>query len=352
MLAAAGSVHTQRWANAYAGRGVEVLLVSQHAPIPGYDARVRLSRLPWSGQAGYFLNRSALRKWVGTERPDLVNAHYASGYGTTASAVREVPVVLNVWGSDVYAFPERSPLHRALVCRNIRHAACVLSTSRAMASRTAEICPGVRPVVVPFGVDLKMFAPAAPRRNGPLVIGTVRALEPVYGIDVLIEAFARLLHERPSRPLQLRIVGEGSQRTALREQAERLGVAGSVEFLGPMPHAGVAAAMRGFDIFCALSRAESFGVAAVEAAACGAPVVATAVGGLPEVVADGRTGLLVPPDDVEAAARALSRLVDDVELRERMGREGRAFVEQHYDHAHCVDRALAQLERIAKTARP
>ena len=353
MLAAAGSVHTQHWANAFVERGLQVVLASQHPAIPGFDARVRIEQLEHTGDIGYFRNRARLRKLVEQERPDVVNAHYASGYGTTAAGVRGVPVVLNVWGSDVYEFPDRSLLHRLLVRHNLRRATYLISTSHAMAARTMAVCPDApTPTVVPFGVDLNAFTPAARQDRGRLVIGTVRSLEPVYGVDVLIGAFAQLRALCPDVALELRIVGDGAQRDALREQAERLGIARSVVFVGRVPHPEVPAILKGFDIFCALSRAESFGVAVVEAAACGLPVVAAAVGGLPEVVADGRTGFLVPPVDEAAAAKALARLIGDAGLRERMGREARAFVEERYDRERCVDLAIAVLERASKAARP
>ncbi len=97
------------------------------------------------------------------------------------------------------------------------------------------------------------------------------------------------------------------------------------------------------DVYVALSRthSESFGVAVIEASACGLPVVVADVGGLPEVVERDLTGFIVPPNDPAAAAKAIARLIGDGQLRRRMGDAGRAHVAAHYEWSACVDRALA-----------
>ena len=105
------------------------------------------------------------------------------------------------------------------------------------------------------------------------------------------------------------------------------------------------------DIYAAPSRldSESFGVAVIEASACALPVVVSDVGGLPEVVRDGETGLIVPRDDVPALQAALKRLVLDAALRERLGQGGRAHVEREYEWGHCVDLMERCLERVAQS---
>src|SRR5262249_2670387 len=128
-----------------------------------------------------------------------------------------------------------------------------------------------------------------------------------------------------------------SQRTLIERMVRRSGLDSRVELLPAVPHSQVPEVLSRIDIFVVPSLSESFGVAAVEASACGLPVVASRVGGLPEVVVDGETGLLVPPSDSPALANALDRLIGSEELRVRFGRNGRAFVEQLYSWDRCVD---------------
>lgn len=111
--------------------------------------------------------------------------------------------------------------------------------------------------------------------------------------------------------------------------------------LGSAAHARVPSLLQGFDVFVAMSRQESFGVAVAEASAAGLPVVASNVGGLPEVVVDGETGFLVQSGDAEALAGCLDRLLADEALRDRMGAAGREFVARHFDWEDSVTQMMS-----------
>lgn len=347
LLSAGNSIHTVRWANAYVQRGLEVHLVSQHPPLAGLDPHVYVHRFPhWSG-LGYLLNGNRVAALAKKLRPDVVNVHYATGYGTLARAIRGVPVVLNVWGSDVFEFPDTSPVHRWILRRNIRHASTVVSTSHVMARRTKAICPWIsEPIVVPFGVDTALFKPL--RKEGiATVVGTVKTLAPKYGIDTLIHAFKRTLESDTSGDLQLRIVGDGPDRAVLEALTIACGIAERSAFIGAVPHGQVPKELSKLDVYVALSRthSESFGVAVIEASACGIPVVVSNVGGLPEVVEEGVTGFVVPPNDPERASHAIKVLLSAPELRRTMGLAGRVRVEREYEWGACVGRMIAVLQR-------
>ncbi len=341
LVGAASSVHLLRWAQALAGRGHEVHVATQHAPLAGYGAGVVVHRLPHLGGAGYLLNRCALRRLVDRIGPDVVNAHYASGYGTLAVRPAGAPLVLNVWGSDVYEFPDATPLHRWLLRRNLRRADAVVSTSEVMARRTAQVCPGLSPItVVPFGVNTQRFS-ARPVSKDALVVGTVKALAPKYGIDILLRAFAGLSAGR-TEAVRLRIVGDGPQRSELEQLADDLGIKARVDFVGAVPHHQVPQELNRLDVYVALSRthSESFGVAVIEASACGLPVVVSEAGGLPEVVERDCSGFIVPMEDSRAAAERIAELLADDALRARMGAAGRERVVKRYSWDDCVDRLL------------
>lgn len=347
LLSAASSVHTLRWANAFAAAGHETHLVTQHEQLRGYRGVAGIHQLPHMSGAGYLLNGFRLRRLVRELKPDVVNAHYATGYGTLAGSVKDMPVVLNVWGSDVYSFPEKSSLHRWLLRRNLRAAHRLVSTSEAMADRVCALLPGLhRPTVVPFGVETTTFSPRA--GDGPhdgIVIGTVKTLANEYGIDILIEAIALLVQRPGTEHVRLRIVGGGPDADELARLVARLGIGSRVKFVGPVAHERVPDELRGLDVYCALSREESFGVAVIEASACGLPVVVSDAGGLPEVVVDGVTGAVVPRNDAVAASEVLARLVGSAELRARWGRAGRARVIERYEWGACVDRMVEVLHR-------
>ena len=362
LLGAANSIHLQRWAAALAARGWRVSLITQHAdnalPLP---EAVHLHQLPVRGELGYFLNVPALKALLRRLRPDLLNVHYASGYGSTAALAGFAPTLLSVWGSDVYDFPYESAPKGWLVRRNLRRATSIASTSEAMARQVRRLVPGLGEIAItPFGVEMDRFEAKPERRPGSaLVIGTVKTLAPKYGVDLLLRAFAGLLDDTDVRAAvltcRLLIVGDGPQRAELVQLADELGIASLTEFAGVVEHAQVPLQLHRLDIYVAASRldSESFGVAVIEASACALPVVVSDAGGLPEVVRDGETGLVVPRDDVPALQAALKRLVLDEALRDRLGRAGRAHVGRAYDWGHCVELMERCYERtIAQGALP
>ena len=360
LLSPGSSIHTARWANSLSRAGVSVYLATQHPVRQTLDRDMEVIQFPYRGSPGYFLMSWKLRKLACSIRPDILNAHFASGYGTTGRLINWHPYLLSVWGSDVYRFPERSPVHRRLVKKNLLAADVVASTSHAMAGRARMLAPGLGEIpVTPFGIDLAMFSEVRALSAGArdsLVIGTVKAMDETYGIDTLIEAFALLIEQlvADGHPLAdritLRLVGDGAQTSALRSLSGKLGLADLVTFVGAVPHAEVPAELAKLDIYVALSRQESFGVAVLEAGAAGRPVVVSDASGLAEVVRDGITGIVVPREDPAAAARALFDLVTDPSKRMVLGAAARQHVRENYAWERCVEKMLSVYEGTILTS--
>ncbi len=358
LLSAGSSIHTARWANGLSRAGIQIYLATQHPVRQEIDREVEVIQFPYRGNPGYFLMPFKLKKLARSIRPDIMNAHFASGYGTTGRLTRWHPYLLSIWGSDVYRFPERSPMHRALVRRNLMAADAVASTSHCMADQARTIAAGLGEIpVTPFGIDLAMFSGVpVPMRDGEdtLVIGTIKAMEQTYGVDTLIEAFALLASKLAAdghplgKRVALRLVGDGAQMNELRSLAARLGVADRVTFVGAVPHKQVPAELAKLDVFVALSRQESFGVAVLEAGAAGLPVVVSDAAGLAEVVIDGSTGIVVPREDPAAAMGALYRLATDPPIRTAYGQAGREHVRDNYAWERCVERMLSVYERTIR----
>jgi glycosyltransferase involved in cell wall biosynthesis len=354
MLASASCIHTVRWANALAERGIVVDLLTLHSPSPQLSADVHCHRLPFRPPHGYLLAMLPLRMLLRSLRPDMLHTHYASGYGTLARLSGFHPQILSVWGSDVFCFPTESPMHRHIIRGNLRSADCVCSTSHVMARQAATLAAGqLQPIVVPFGVETDRFAPATSSDTSTdIVVGTVKTLLPNYGIDMLIRGFSACrarLRKQPGavgNQLRLRIVGDGSERAELQRLAERMMVADVTEFAGPVSHDKVPEELNRLDIYVAMSRSESFGVAVIEALACERPVVVSDAGGLPEVVQHGETGLVVPRDDPSRLTDALCHLIQRPQLRCQLGRNGRNMVKAKYEWQGCVDQLVALYHRL------
>lgn len=171
-------------------------------------------------------------------------------------------------------------------------------------------------VLIPNGIDMKLFDGSKEKIPGRILF--VGRLEKMKGIEVLLTAFAKLKIENG----ELRIVGDGSQRIALETLSKDLGISDRVTFVGRIDPSAIASEYLQAEIFCGLSRSEALGNVFLEAQAAGCAVVATNVGGIPDIIKDGETGLLVPPNDIEAAANALERLLDDAALRQKLASNG------------------------------
>jgi L-malate glycosyltransferase len=335
LLAAACCIHTIRWANGLAKFGQEVVLLSQHPLKESLDKSVTFHFLPYVGGLGYILNSRVVRKHLHAVKPDILNVHFASGYGLLANLAGFSPMLLSVLGSDVYDFPKRSFFHKLLLRWNLRKADAIASTSNCMAAQTRRIHNHSHVFITPFGVEVDKFMAIQKPHDlvKKIIIGTVKKLEWKYGIDILIQAFAKVWKYigMPDN-LFLEICGEGEKLHQLKALATSLGVVDRVSFHGRVPHAKVPHMLRRMDIYVALSRfdSESFGVAILEAAACEKPVVVSDAQGLAEVTVDHKMGFVVPKGDVDAAAHAIMRLIQDEALRKKMGRFGRQHVKMKY----------------------
>ncbi len=349
-LASAESIHTARWVNAMAERGHEVHLLTMTRVSQMFDKNVTIHHLPFPRPYGYHLNPPFTRRLLGIIKPDLLHAHYASGYGTLGRLSKFRPYILSVWGSDVYGFPMKSKLNYNFVTANLRAADLVCSTSRVMADHTLTLTPDIKPpAITPFGIDTTQFYPKLDHKDTQhITIGTLKKLSHLYGIDILIRAFAavraRLFqnHSELSSRLRLLIVGGGPDLASLQALASELGISQCTEFTGFIPHSEAPDYLRQMDVYVAVSRRESFGVAVLEASACGLPVVVSDVDGLPEVVINGTTGIVVPPKNVYETANAIERLILSPKLRARMGKNGRHHVLQSYSWNESVNK----MERV------
>ncbi|HRH93059.1 MAG TPA: glycosyltransferase family 4 protein [Candidatus Peribacteria bacterium] len=177
--------------------------------------------------------------------------------------------------------------------------------------------------LIPNGVPLKTIRDAcAFHKKIPGRVLSLSRLEPMKGVETLIAAFAAVLPDVPTNT-HLRIVGDGSSRAGLEHQVRVLGIQDRVTFTGRVAPSAAYDEFAQAEVFGGLSRSEAFGNVFVEAQAAGCAVVATNVGGIPDIVTDQVNGLLVPPDDVIAAAAAFKRVLTDTVLRQTLSSSAR-----------------------------
>lgn len=289
----------------------------KYAP-SGAPARARISWL-----SAELTSLPQLAHFCRARQIDLVNVHYPTdSFALLADLAGklEVPLVVSAHGSDLLpaSVSGGAGLHRLLA-----RASDVVVPSNAFRCSVLDLYPAIGHKIscIYNGYDSRELSlpPSAIKlgpRIGSLVV-CIAAHIHKKGIDVLLRA----LHQVADADLRLRVIGDGELRSELQQLSEKLGLTGRVTFVGSKDRLGIFQELRDCDVLVLPSRhpSESFGLAALEAMACGKPVVASHVGGLPELVEHDVTGFLVPPEDSSALAIALERLHGDRQLRLRLG---------------------------------
>ncbi len=359
LLADPSSTHTIKWAKSLAKKDVDIFIFGlsdydqsvyenfENIKVYslGYKRNIIMGKEGNVSKLRYLKALPAVKKVIKGYKPDIVHAHYATSYGLLGALSGFHPLIISVWGSDIFNFPRKSFLHKGLIKFNLKKADKILSTSNIMAIETQKYT-NKEIQVTPFGVDLNIFKPIKVESifgQKKIVIGTIKALEKKYGIDYLIRAFQIVSSRHPRLPLRLLIVGNGSQEEDLKKLVSKLDIKNKVIFAGRIKYTEVPKYHNMLSIFLSISisNCESFGVAVIEASACEKAVVVSNVGGLPEVVEDLKTGFVVPQKDPEKTAEMIEKLIMDQELRSKMGKAGRARVKKRYNWQESVESMIS-----------
>jgi len=297
-----------------------------------------------------------LNKIIVDVKPDIVHAHDAMGVALAAMALRmpsrPSPMPLVVASRRVDFHLKRHAFSRW----KYRQVDVFIAASNVIAGMlAADGVPADRITTVHDGVNLGWIdnQPIVDARatfwmpHGAPVVGNVAALVPHKGQKHLVAAAAKVHREEPDA--RVVIVGEGELREPLERQIKDLGLERHVYLAGFRSDA--LGLMKSFDLFAMSSITEGLGSAMLEAMACRRAIVATRAGGIPEVVVDGQTGLLVPPHDDGALAAAIVRLLRDPGLRQALGEAGRKRVEEEFSAERMVAKTVAVYEERLRTAR-
>jgi glycosyltransferase involved in cell wall biosynthesis len=285
---------------------------------------------------------------------DVVHAHleYAAALVPPAARLAKRPAV-STFHHVAVPLSRKEAVKERLAVSVANRGAGVVFVSRASFDSFATVYGGPLPNwrVVENGVDLGRFSDAPDTMPpelgiapGAPVVTIVGALRWRKGHHVALASWPEVIRHFPDA--RLLIVGDGPQASALREQAGSLGIAGSVVFAGM--RTDVARLMRASQLLALPSQHEALPTTLMEAAACGRPVIASNVDGIPEVVADGETGLLVPWDGQESFAEAVIALLADEPRRREMGLKARALAEERFDARRWAERLYEVYAGVAR----
>jgi len=338
----------------YAPRRLETLTHDQTAPDRIRERPLFLGLVPSYVAAGSL----AAARLARSGEFDLLHAFWPLPHGLLGLAAKRasgVPLVCTFFGVELTWMESDLPFLGPVLRRIVRGSDGVTVISSYTGERLRKLVPGADPAIIPFGatVEPREIAPARARRPGaPFELLFVGRLVERKGVHVLLEALARV---EPERRVLLRVVGDGPEREPLERRAAELGVGDRVVFEGFVSRGELEARFAGCDAFVlpavvdAKGDTEGLGVVLLEAMSYGKPVIASAAGGIVDIVRDRRNGFLVPPGDADALAEAVRRLAGDAARAAEMGAAGREDVEAGFSWPVIVDRLATLYGRVARS---
>lgn len=292
---------------------------------------------------------AALRRYIRAFKPDVVHANSSKAGGLTALAARMSSVKKIIFTAHGWAFNEGRPWWQRAVIWLFHYATVLLTDTTICVSGAIKEDAARMPfvahklVVVRNGADPLPLLPReqarellAPGRSERLWIGSIAELHPTKNLLSAVEAFAQIRDDFPN--VLFVIMGEGQQRTELESRIEERKLHDHVRLVGH--RANAASYLAALDVFILPSRSEALGYVLLEAGHAGIPVIASRVGGIPEVVRHDSDGLLVAPNDISGFAAAMRSLFGDPQKRQALGASLKARVATHYSKARMVAETL------------
>ena len=291
---------------------------------------------------------------------DLIHVHYAIPHSVSAYLAREMlkptrhlPVVTTLHGTDI-TLVGRDPSFLPITQFGIEQSDAVTAISNYLRDATrATFCTDCEIKVIYNFIDSEYYkrTPGESLRrslapNGEKIILHISTFRPIKRITDCVEVVARLRKPGGKFAVKLLMCGDGPERADAEALAQRLGVADCVQFVGKKPQSVIREYLSVADLFLLPSQSESFGLSALEAMACEVPVIATRVGGIPEVVEEGGCGYLFEIGDVKGMAEAANRVLSDDHARERLGRRGREIAVSRFATEKIIPQYEALYDRV------
>ena len=316
----------------------------------GMDSALRHSFLAWLQLPLFFLCEGySAGRIIRQEKIELIHTHWLVPQGLVGALLHHltgIPHIVTIHGSDLNILKTHTFLHP--VCRFItRNSTMITVNSRYMNQQLLTVSPeaGQKVQVIPMGIDPERSGAASitdmkQRHNAGHLILCVGRLIDWKGTKFLIAAMPAVLEKFPDT--KLIIIGTGPERDGLTRNVRELGISDQVEFSGAISAADLPSYYRSADVFVlpSINRAgktEGLGVVLLEAMASGCPVIGSNIGGIPDIITDGKNGFLVPEQDPTALAEKIIRIMSDAEMREKFRKNGYARIQESFTWTAIAD---------------
>jgi len=358
-------------------RGTEICVVAPHEKgLPYFEkidgikiyrfryAPVKFESLAYTGEMHELVAQSLLNKFIFLayiasflknallsavkERANIIHAHWWVPSGMIALGVSKLsgkPYIVTSHGSDVFIlrkFAFLKPLAR-IVFENANAITVVSNSIKSILIEDFGVSPH-KISVFPMPFDLSTFYPTPVPKIEKMIILSIGRLIELKGYNYLIEAMGIL--KKKGMKIKLTIIGEGTEEKSLKEKIQSLGLNENIEILPFKPKADLNYFYNLCDVFVLSSVKEGLGVVLLEAMSCGKPVIGTDSGGIPDIIKDGETGLLVPEKDPEALAGAIERLLKDKELANRLAENGYKYVLENFTGSKIAEKMAGAYSEV------
>lgn len=293
------------------------------------------------------------------QRFDLIHVHTILPDGLAAVLLGKrfnIPVVCTIHGSDINIYPYRNFLNLWATRWTLKQASARVAVSQKLRGKVIDCCGDLSVEVVYNGADPNIFESipkyeARRRLNIPVdgeILLYVGNLLQIKGVDYLIDVFNKVRKQR--QKMRLYIVGDGERRSPLEEAVKNKGLSNNVVFIGRRPHHEIPFWLSASDCLVMPSLSEGFPTLLTEAMMVGIPIVATNVGGIPEILIDSVTGILVPPGDVKSLAAGINRLADE-QFAKRLMHQARQLAHSKFTWESNAKRMTEIYQSLVKNAK-
>jgi glycosyltransferase involved in cell wall biosynthesis len=349
-----------KWAKFFSERGHNVHLLSYAPFLKNYDlGRINFHLLkktfpiniwPLNTVLNLPLTIKQAKRIIKEIKPDVINAHYITSYGSIGIFSGFRPLVLTAWGSDILVTPRKFLPSKWAVKYFLKKADLITCDAEHMKKAMVKFGASADKVkIINFGIDTRLFSPGPKDeeiknklnlKDNKIII-SLRGFESIYDIESLIKAIPIVMKKEKS--IKLLLAGKGSQEKELRRIVEQLGLKERIIFLGAMENKELPRYLRTADVYVSSSLSDGgISSSTAEAMACKIPVVITDTGSNKDWVKNGENGFLVPVKSPEALAEKIIYLLNDENVRQKIGSAGRAVIEEKNDYYN-------EMEKIEKS---
>ena len=320
------SIHTRRWVEYFAEKGHEVHLITpEYDDIEGvktYEVNPKASKL------SPFCKAIIIRNLVKKIKPDILHAHQVVPFGLYGALSGFHPFVVSAWGSDIAVFPEKSKIHRFLVKYALRKADLVHTGDESTAERLKNLSDERgRIQIIPWGIDPDLFRPNKNKRGDIIKILYLRKSQEPYGPETVLYAIPEVIKKHKN--IEVLMLKSGKELNKAFDIVKKLEIGKYLKFIDEVPYDRVPKLMNGCDIFVDgvyRKTVVGIGITDLEAMGCELPVVVPNTQGIEHFVKNEVSGLIYKGEDSGSLANAISRLIENEELRKKLGKNARKYI--------------------------